>query len=413
MATEMDTTVDPVVSANDTPQDAEPTESTAMVPTDGPPAKKLKRIKVPKSKKRPARAQVDRATFKMPTPELSGTIYNIWYNKQSGGDSDQQQQFAAPSRCNIARDSGYTRADATPGAFFCLWFARGLCWRGKECEYRHALPGPTDLFHANVDCFGRDRFADYRADMGGVGSFLRPNRTLYVGRIHDTPDVEDLVARHFAEWGPVDRIRVLNGRGIAFVTYAAVASAEFAKEAMAHQALDNNEVLNVRWATVDPNPGAQKREVRRIEEQAAEAIRKALPPAYVAAIEGGGAADGDAEEARKRRRLEGGFGLEGYEASDDVWYEKVKAEWAVEQQARADGAAGEIEAPPEQKAIEERKKPAEQEDDGGIFSGATLAALKRSRAARSSQTAAHQVARKPATPAGPLVGYGTDSEDDD
>ena len=408
MATEME--ADPVVSSNNAETD--PTESTALTTTGEPPAKKTKRIKVPKSKKRPARAQVDRATFKMPTPELSGTIYNIWYNKQSGGDSDQQLQFAAPSRCNIARDSGYTRADSTPGAFFCLWFARGLCWRGKDCEYRHALPAAADLFHANVDCFGRDRFADYRSDMGGVGSFLRPNRTLYVGRIHDTPDVEDVVARHFAEWGPVDRIRVLNGRGVAFVTYAAVASGEFAKEAMAHQALDNNEVLNVRWATQDPNPGAQKREVRRIEEQAAEAIRKALPPEYVAAIEGGGAAEADAADARKRRRIEGGFGLEGYEASDDVWYEKVKSEWAAEQQRHADGppAAPEAEAPPEQKAV---GRPAEAAGgDGGIFSGATLAALERSRAARPSQ-AAHRIARKPAAPAGPLVGYGSGSEEDD
>jgi hypothetical protein len=373
----------------------------------------MKRIKVPKNKKRPARAQVDRATFKMPTPELSGTIYNIWYNKQSGGDSDQQQQFAAPSRCNVARDSGYTRADATPGAFFCLWFARGLCWRGKDCEYRHALPGATDIFNANVDCFGRDRFADYRADMGGVGSFLRPNRTLYVGRVHDTPDVEDVTARHFAEWGPVDRIRVLNGRGIAFVTYAAVNSAEFAKEAMAHQAMDNNEVLNVRWATQDPNPGAQKREMRLIEEQAAAAIRKALPPEYVAAIEGGSAAEGDAADARKRRKIEGGFGLEGYEASDDVWYDKVKSEWAAEQQRRADAESGAprgAEAPPERKAIAEPPRPAE--GGGGIFSGSTLAAIERSRAGRSSQ-AIRRVARKPAEAAGPLVGYGSESDEDE
>ena len=77
---------------------------------------------------------------------------------------------------------------------------------------------------------------------------------------------------------------------------------EFAKEAMAHQPLDNNETLNVRWATVDPNPQAQKREVRKIEEQAAEAIRRALPAEYVAEIEGRGEGW---EDARKRRKIEG------------------------------------------------------------------------------------------------------------
>lgn len=36
--------------------------------------------------------------------------------------------------------------------------------------------------------------------------------------------------------------------------YVRVANAEFAKEAMYGQSLDHGEVLNVRWATEDPNP---------------------------------------------------------------------------------------------------------------------------------------------------------------
>ena len=83
------------------------------------------------------------------------------------------------------------------------------------------------------------------------------------------------MARHFAEWGPIERIRVL-ARGVAFVTYTTESFAEFAKEAMAHQSLDDEETLNVRWATVDPNPASQKREARKIEEQAADAIRRAF-----------------------------------------------------------------------------------------------------------------------------------------
>src|ERR1700712_3682537 len=83
---------------------------------------------------------------------------------------------------------------------------------------------------------------------------------------------------------------------------------------MAHQSLDHSEILNVRWATADPNPMAQKREVRRIEEQAAEAVRRALPADFVAEIEGRD------PEARKRRRIEGGFGLAGYQAPDDVYF---------------------------------------------------------------------------------------------
>ena len=46
---------------------------------------------------------------------------------------------------------------------------------------------------------------------------------------------------------------MLTGRGIAFVRYRNRCSAEFAKEAMFGQSLDNNEILLVKWANDDPN----------------------------------------------------------------------------------------------------------------------------------------------------------------
>lgn len=30
-------------------------------------------------------------------------------------------------------------------------------------------------------------------------------------------DIEEVVSRHFAEWGEIERTRVLTGRGVAFV----------------------------------------------------------------------------------------------------------------------------------------------------------------------------------------------------
>jgi hypothetical protein len=45
-------------------------------------------------------------------------------------------------------------------------------------------------------------------------------------------------------------------RAIAFITYKLRSAAEFAKITMADQTLGNGEVLNVRWATEDPNPKA-------------------------------------------------------------------------------------------------------------------------------------------------------------
>jgi hypothetical protein len=144
---------------------------------------------------------------------------------------------------------------------------------------------------------------------------------------------------------------------------------------MAHQSLDHNEILNVRWATADPNPMAQKREVRRIEEQAAEAVRRALPQEFVDELEG----------RTKRQKVESGFGLAGYDAPDDIHY-----------------ASKRIEAEEERLMIEAQADQVEKEEESGIFSAQTVAALKRARAA--------PPPKKEAAVAGPLVEYGSDSE---
>ncbi|KAK1145774.1 Pre-mRNA-splicing factor [Aspergillus melleus] len=358
--------------------------------------------KIIRRKRRPARPQIDPATIKSEPPPQTGTTFNIWYNKWSGGDREDSllSKHAAPSRCNVAKDSGYTRADKVPGSYFCLFFARGICHKGHECEYLHRLPTLHDLFNPNVDCFGRDKFSDYRDDMGGVGSFMRQNRTLYVGRIHVTDDIEEVVSRHFAEWGQIERIRVLTSRGVAFVTYSNVANAEFGKEAMAHQSLDHSEILNVRWATVDPNPLAQKREARRLEEQAAEAVRRALPAEFVAELEG------KDPEARKRKKIEGSFGLQGYDAPDEVWYTRTKQ---LEDAGKA--GAGQLEAPDQSLMIEAaatepaQEFPTQESTGGGIFSSSTVAALR--------GLSGGNVTTKPAPQAsGPLVGYGSDDDSD-
>ncbi|EEH16653.2 pre-mRNA-splicing factor cwc2 [Paracoccidioides brasiliensis Pb03] len=362
------------------------------------PEKKTK--KIIRRKRRPARPQVDPATVKSEPPPQTGTIFNIWYNKWSGGDREDKYlaKHHAPSRCNIARDSGYTRADKVAGSYFCLFFARGLCPKGHECEFLHRLPGLHDLFNPNVDCFGRDKHSDYRDDMGGIGSFMRQNRTLYVGRIHVTDDIEEVVARHFAEWGQMERIRVLNSRGVAFVTYTNEANSQFAKEAMAHQSLDHNEVLNVRWATVDPNPLAQKRDAQRIEEQAAEAVRKALPAEFVAELEGRD------PEAKKRKKIQGSFGLSGYEPPDEVWYAHTR-------QLEQAGETPQLEASAETRLIGNAPAAEPQQSEGsggggGILSGSTLSAL--------NGFTGGGFTTKPSAPAssGPLVAYDSDDDSD-
>jgi hypothetical protein len=241
------------------------------------------------------------------------------------------------------------------------------------------------MFSPNVDCFGRDKHADYRDDMGGVGSFMRQNLTLYVGRIHVTDDIEETVARHFSEWGEIERIRILNSRGVAFVTYMHEVNAQFAMVAMAHQSLDHNEILNLRWATQDPNPLAMAREKRRLEEQAAEAIRRALPAEFVAELEGRDDGDG------KRRRLnEGTFGLTGYEAPDAIWYNRDKLLAGPEQVNMAEETSG----------------------DDGIFSEGTLERLK---ALKQKGTAKAPAPAPSTTPSanGNLLGFDDYGSDED
>lgn len=41
--------------------------------------------------------------------------------------------------------------------------------------------------------------------MGGVGSFTRQNRTLYIGRLTETKNVEHILERHFEEFGEIEK----------------------------------------------------------------------------------------------------------------------------------------------------------------------------------------------------------------
>lgn len=372
------------------------TDTTVSAPV---PEGERKVKKIIRRKRRPARPQVDPSEVKSEAPPQTGIVFNIWYNKWSGGDREDKylSQTHAKGRCVIATDAGYTTADKVTGSYFCLFFARGLCPKGQDCEYLHRLPGIHDHFNPNIDAFGRDKHSEYRDDMGGVGSFLRQNRTLYIGRIFVTDDIEEVVARHFQEWGEIERVRVLTARGVAFVTYMNEANAQFAKEAMAHQSLDHEEILNVRWATQDPNPLSQKREARRVEEQAAEAIRRALPAEFIAELEGRDSS------SVKRQRTEAEYGLEGYDAPDDVWYGRARAIEQSEKQTQ-------LEAPEEKKLLEaapaQETAPTAEQRAPGLIGGNTAAAFKRFAASNTAQPA--QVIK----PSGPLVGYGSDDDSD-
>lgn len=81
---------------------------------------------------------------------------------------------------------------------------------------------------------------------------------------------------------------------------------------MACQSLDNDEILNVRWATEDPNPTSKVAEKRRLEDMGREAIQAKMDPRIVDAVravralEDGTEQDDEMEEdgrETKRQRL--------------------------------------------------------------------------------------------------------------
>ncbi|KAJ3121769.1 Pre-mRNA-splicing factor [Physocladia obscura] len=214
---------------------------------------------------RPARAQSSEFGGKDQQP--TGSVFNIWYSKWAGGDRINTQALEkAEHRCSILNDCGYTRA--VKSSSFCIHFARGF-W--------HRIPLAVDRVPMAQDVFGRDRHRDERDDMGGVGSFEKDNRTLYVGQLGLEGGLEDILYRHFIEWGEIEYLRLLKGKGVAFIRYKSRVSAEFAKEAMHCQSLDNNEILNVRWATEDPNPKAVLINKRKAEEKVVDALKSSLP----------------------------------------------------------------------------------------------------------------------------------------
>lgn len=98
---------------------------------------------------------------------------------------------------------------------------------------------------------------------------------------------------------------------------------------MACQSLDNDEILNVRWATEDPNPTAKVAEKRRLVDMGQEAIQAKMDPKMVEAMRSIRALeDGDdvqveeiemedEEEERqsKRQRIDNGSSIEAPKAN--------------------------------------------------------------------------------------------------
>ena len=192
-------------------------------------------------------------------------------------------------------------------------------------------------------------------------------------------------------------VRVLQYRSVAFVTYVHEAHAQFAKEAMACQSLDNDEILNVRWATEDPNPTSKVEERQRLEAMGREAIQAKMDPRIIEAM-------------RAVRALEEGVvledeGLEVEEVEDEPPTKRRRLE--IKNGADED----------EETTAESVAEPQEPPKPTGLLSADTLESLKyfteiRQRNAIANGSGVKATAPKPTPPAGlGLGGYGSDEDD--
>lgn len=211
---------------------------------------------------RPARKQVETPVSANLAYKQGDEVYNIWYDKFLSDDKFKEREQAV-TRINPELDQGYSRADLYNKGlgFFCIHFARGCCVEGKNCRYYHHIPTLDECLGIDQvkDVFGRSRFSKQRDDMEGVGSFLKEIRTI---RLSDfclvksktgdevTPTYEALW-RHAACLGKLEDIHLVPERCVAFVRYAHRCMAEFAKESLANQPLESNEIMIARWAETD------------------------------------------------------------------------------------------------------------------------------------------------------------------
>ena len=166
---------------------------------------------------------------------------------------------------------------------------------------------------------------------------------------------------------------------------------------MACQSLDNDEILNVRWATEDPNPTSKVAEKRRLEEIGQAAIRARMDPRVVDAMQAVRAL----EEGRE------------YQAEDSHMDEDLEAGGDEPEGKRRRIEMPETEDP---EGMEELSEPQEQRPQG-LLNAETLESLRYFSELRRQNGAAPTPTPTPSTkvqrPAAVLSlgDYGSDDED--
>lgn len=166
---------------------------------------------------------------------------------------------AADTRLDPEKDSGATQAQEYLKNYFCWRFARGHCSFGPSCKWLHRVPNMSDhlagYINIHTDIFGRNRRRT--DDLSNTTLFVTGIQPSGVDRIGGWPTVEKQAMSQFALLGEVESIKGLPSQGTVFVRYRTRINAEFAREVMIGQSLQqmgDGEVLRIKWAKEDPDP---------------------------------------------------------------------------------------------------------------------------------------------------------------
>ncbi len=198
---------------------------------------------------RPAPIQVTKEQLESKRVDLSGEayegLYNIWHYKRPGLDKETEDIVKNVFRCEPSEHVGATRADlAPPPMRFCLFFARGCCSKGSECEYLHRIPDKAHQAHIEEshDAFGRPRF-------GWRGAELTTEvRTIRIDNLpSNRPELANRLKYYTGMYGEVAEFSYIPSMNVCFVEYRCRAQAEFAKEALTGNNVGDDECLHVKW----------------------------------------------------------------------------------------------------------------------------------------------------------------------
>lgn len=177
-------------------------------------------------------------------------------------------------------------------------------------------------------------------------------------------------------------MRVLHGRGCGFVKFKNECNAQFAKEALGSQSLDEGETLNVRWATEDPKADAIDEDRKRAAEEGSEKVTKRLAM--------------DTELIHATRQME---------ALQNGLPPPPPVEYITNGQEEDDDQDDADETTPVQEQLH-----SQQPQDKGLLSGTSIQAINKLAQLRASKPTAVAVASQPTNGLGGLAGYGSDSD---